>query len=69
MNGDERNSDGLTFDEWIKKVDAEVIKRVSLGYQDIPDCDYRGLFDSGDSPEEAAEFALDESGMSWREIQ
>ncbi len=64
---DPRESDGLTFDQWIKLVDKEVVKRVYIGYLDIPDVDYRSLFDSGESPSDAAEYALDESGMNWRD--
>lgn len=58
--------DNLSFDAWKALVDKEVQKRIFVGCDDIPDVDYRGLWSSGDTPEDAAEFALDESGMTWR---
>lgn len=47
-----------TFEQWIKQVDDEIKRRVYLGYLDLPDVDYRGLYECGDSPSEAAAFAI-----------
>lgn len=43
-----------TFDEWKKKVDAAVVRLCGLGADDLPDVDYWGMYEAGDTPTEAA---------------
>jgi hypothetical protein len=50
--------ENLTFEEWMKQVDAAVAKRCGLSAQDLPDVDYHGLYRTGDSPDEAARYAI-----------
>lgn len=47
-----------TFESWIKQVDAEISRRVGLGYMDLPDIDYGGMFEDGVSPKTAAGRAI-----------
>jgi hypothetical protein len=49
----------MNFDDWRKAVDAIIADRVGgLTSDDLPDVDYRGLYETGKSPEEAARFAV-----------
>ena len=48
----------LTFAEWMKEVDAEVWRKVGLSYEDLPDINYRDLYDDGVSPKTAARKAI-----------
>lgn len=52
----------LTFDEWMKRVDAHVSRICGLSYSDLPDIAYRDMYDDGASPKEAAQEALAEAG-------
>ena len=47
-----------TFESWIKQVDAEISRRVGLGYLDLPDVDYGGMFEDRVSPKAAAARAI-----------
>ena len=48
----------MSFTEWKVKVDAYLTKKYGLVSDDLPDIDYRGLYESGDSPSEAAKEAI-----------
>jgi hypothetical protein len=43
------------FDAWLKAVDVECIAASGLGYQDLPDWDFRTAFDDGIDPKTAAQ--------------
>ncbi len=43
-----------TFESWMEQVDAEVSQRVGVGYMDLLDMDYGGMFEDGISPKRAA---------------
>lgn len=47
-----------TFDQWKARVDEIVRERVIVGCDDLPDVDYRGLYQTGNTPEEAADFVI-----------
>jgi hypothetical protein len=40
----------LSFDEWMKQVDAELTKRIGLVSDDLPDQQYRDWYDAGTDP-------------------
>lgn len=44
--------------EWLGKVDALVMKKVGVGFFDIPDMNYRSAFDRGETPEEFFEMEV-----------
>lgn len=48
----------LTFERWLALVDDEICRRLSLTHEDLPDVDYRALYDCGDTPPRAATFAI-----------
>lgn len=47
-----------TFEEWLREVDREVIRRSSLSLYDLPDCCYRDWYDDGMSVRSAASKSL-----------
>lgn len=48
----------LSFEDWTKAVDKQIRKRCWLSSDDLPDVDYRGMYESGMSPKETAIFAI-----------
>jgi len=48
----------LTFERWLALVDDEIDRRLYLSHADLPDVDYRALYDCGDTPAAAALFAI-----------
>jgi hypothetical protein len=56
---DEEAVGPTSFSAWKAGVDAEIRKRTGMISDDLPDVDYRGLYETGDSPAEAAEYAID----------
>lgn len=50
-----------TYDEWKRLVDEVIRGRVGVSADDLPDVDYDGLFQSGNTPNQAARFALKEA--------
>ena len=48
-----------SFRDWRKAVDGELVRLCGLPSSALPDVDYWGLYVTGDTPEEAARFALD----------
>lgn len=49
----------VTFETWMSLVDDELVRRVHLTHEDLPDVDYRGMYESLQSPEEAALYAIE----------
>ena len=47
-----------SFEAWMAKVDAHLIKKLGLDSRDLCDICYRDLFDSGVSPSAAARMAI-----------
>lgn len=47
-----------SFSQWKKEVDEEIAARCGMISDDLPDVDYRGLYQTGDTPAEAAEYAI-----------
>jgi hypothetical protein len=54
---------GLTFDEWMMKVDDEISGIVGLSSSDLPDIDYMAGWEGGADPAEVAQEALDYAGF------
>lgn len=50
------------FDEWMKKVDAKVSKRVGMSVHDLPDVPFRDWYEDGKSPKAAATKAIKAAG-------
>lgn len=50
------------FDEWLKAVDTECWCRGGMALSDLPDIDYRMMFEHGVSPKSAACRALRNAG-------
>lgn len=49
----------MSFEAWLKKVDAEFIKVVGLDRDSWPDQDYWTMWDAGDSPMDAVFAAIE----------
>jgi hypothetical protein len=50
-----------TYDKWMAEVDDALVRKVGVSSADMPDICYRDLYDSGYSPEEAADEAIENS--------
>ena len=48
-----------TFESWMAAVDAAVSQMAFLSVHDLPDIDFRSLYDAGESPQTAAHEALE----------
>jgi len=55
----------ISFEAWMKVVNRKVFQSCGLGVEDIPDYDYWSNWNSGVSPEQTAEEALDNAGWSF----
>jgi hypothetical protein len=53
------------FDEWMRAVDLEVQAIAGVSYRDLPDWNYRDAYESGATPKEAAEEALEYGGFRF----
>jgi hypothetical protein len=53
----------MTFEAWMKAADRIVEQIAGVSIHDLPDIDFRGLYDSDADPEEAAEAALEYAGF------
>ena len=49
------------FGIWLKKVDSALARKCGLTSDDLADCCYRDWYDSGVSPSDAAQMALEEN--------
>lgn len=47
-----------TFEEWLKEVDENLVDICCLTHERLPDVDYIGLYKTGNTPAEAADFAV-----------
>jgi hypothetical protein len=54
----------MDFDVWKAKVDDRLVSKVGVSSDDLPDIPYRDLFDTGCTPEEAADVAIDNAMSS-----
>jgi len=50
----------MTFEQWMKEVDAILSCGEGVVTSDLPDQDYRTMFEEGCEPDEAAQFCIDE---------
>jgi hypothetical protein len=59
----------MTFDEWMKQVDA-VVGNIAFGLSvhDLPDIAFRDLFDSGATAQDAAEEALANADFPFEDL-
>ena len=54
---------GVSFEEWMREVNAIVFEKVGLTLDDLPDQSYRDWFDAGLIPYEAFSEIVDEEGI------
>lgn len=54
----------LTYDEWYEKIDSFIGEWIGLGVDDLPDMNYRDMYDQGDSPRDAALAAMENADFS-----
>lgn len=60
---EERNEDGLTYHEWLAKLDGILASDVGVTSQDLPDTDTYTAWREGMSPEDhASDIIYDEFG-------
>lgn len=43
-----------TFEQWLKEVDAALVAKCGLGYNDLPDCPYSDWYENGKTAKSAA---------------
>lgn len=48
------------FNTWMSDVDNEIEARIGLSYRDLPDVDYRSMYDEGLDAYEAADEVISE---------
>jgi hypothetical protein len=48
----------MTFEEWYKEVDRQVISLCMMSRDDLPDCCYADWYDEGATPKQAARRAI-----------
>lgn len=59
---EQRNCDGLTFKQWLAKVDAILIETIGVSNDDLADWPAWDSWDSGETPEDGATYAIEEDG-------
>lgn len=47
-----------TFREWANVVDILIWRMIGVGSADLPDCNYRDMYDDGETPKAAARTAV-----------
>ena len=52
------------FYDWMEEVDGACFSLSGISVRDLPDVDFRGMYDDGVSPTEAAECALEAADFS-----
>ena len=59
----------MTFDQWMQDVD-QVVGAIAFGLSvhDLPDINFRDLFDSGATAQDAAEEALENADFPFDEL-
>lgn len=55
----------ITFESWMNRVDQYLVNELGLDSQDLPDINYMDLYESGESPREAASEALEYAGYDF----
>jgi hypothetical protein len=55
----------VTFEEWMKKVNAEVLAMSGVSCEDIGDCDYHQWYTEGVGTKKAAVKALKENDFPF----
>lgn len=50
-----------SFEAWMQAVDDALVRKVGVASSDLPDIAYRDLYDSGSSPQEAADSAIEDA--------
>jgi hypothetical protein len=66
-----------SFENWRREVDRVIADVVGMTADDLPDVDYRGLYATGNTPEEAAVFVVgnaadlpeDQHAAYWRSLK
>jgi len=60
----------MTFDEWMQHVD-KVVGHIAFGLSvyDLPDIDFRSLYDAGETAQTAAEEALAAADFPFEELE
>lgn len=58
----DRRINGRTYEEFMQAVDRELVKRIGLSHEDLPDTDSYSYFLDELSPEEAARYILHDAG-------
>jgi hypothetical protein len=48
----------ITWEQWRREVDAEIMRRVSMTSDDLPDWNYRGAYEEGLTAKRAAAKAI-----------
>lgn len=56
-----------TFEEWLRRVDAEVEAVCGLSHRDLADWNYYDAYESGTSPAEVARDVLEDEGFPFDE--
>lgn len=62
---DHPNLDGLTYDQWMRKVDAVVRDWAGVSVHDLADFPSFDMWADSVPPEEAAELVLEEEGFPF----
>lgn len=52
-----------SFEDWMKSLDKAVIAKSGMSYQDLPDIDFRAIFEAGCKPDAGAHAVLTEAGF------
>ena len=51
------------FEQWMKKVDTYFIKKVGVSTEDLPDADYRTMYEEGLPPSDVHQLVLADIDM------
>ena len=57
-----------TFESWMAAVDAAVSQIAFVSVHDLPDIDFRSLYEAGESPQTAAHEALENADYPLDEL-
>ncbi len=57
----------MTFREWLKKVDALVVRKFGVGLDDLPDVNTRDLYDDELTPEQGFEQVVED--LEWAGVR
>lgn len=63
MNPDNANEDGLTYGEWLARVDEHLLRICGFTHRDLPDTNTYDLWNDSVPPREAAEEILAEDEL------